>query len=106
MKQTLKQNQMLSDFNKVNQLKIEIEKKRIPKEDKVAYVGLICIQFALLPSFFSTDLPHYSLPLMVFMGLICYQYRAYVQRDMVYTIGNTIGLILNGSMLIRIWVQL
>ena len=103
-RQTMKQRTSLTDYNKVNQLKAEIEKKRIPKEDKVAYVGLVCVQLALLPSFFSTDLPHYSLPLMVFMGLICYQYRAYVQRDMVYTIGNTIGLILNGSMLIRIWV--
>ena len=103
-RQTMKQRTSLTDYNKVNQLKAEIEKKRIPREDKVAYVGLICVQLALLPSFFSTDLPHYSLPLMVFMGLICYQYRAYVQRDMVYTIGNTIGLILNGSMLIRIWV--
>ena len=103
-RQTMKQRTSLTDYNKVNQLKAEIEKKRIPREDKVAYVGLVCVQLALLPSFFSTDLPHYSLPLMVFMGLICYQYRAYVQRDMVYTIGNTIGLILNGSMLIRIWV--
>ena len=103
-RQTIGQRRSLTDYNKVNQLKAEIEKKRIPKEDKVAYVGLVCVQLALLPSFFSTDLPHYSLPLMVFMGLICYQYRAYVQRDMVYTIGNTIGLILNGSMLIRIWV--
>ena len=61
----------------------EIEKKRIPTEDKVAYIGLCCVQLALLPSFFSTDLPHFSLPLMVFLGLICYQYRAWVQRDMV-----------------------
>ena len=83
----------------------EIEKRKIPFEDKVAYCGLCCVQLALLPSFFSSDLPHYSLPLMVFLGLICYQYRAFVQQDMVYTIGNTIGLILNGSMLFRIWVN-
>ena len=101
-----KQIRTLSDYNKVNQLKAEIERRRIPREDKIAYIGLVCVQLALLPSFFSTDLPHYSLPLMVFMGLICYQYRALCQRDMVYTIGNTIGLILNASMLFRIWVQL
>ena len=94
----------LSDYNKVNQLKAEIERRKIPKEDKVAYYGLVCVQLALLPSFLASELPHYSLPLMVFMGLICYQYRAWCQRDMVYTIGNTIGLILNGSMLFRIWV--
>ena len=99
-----KQIRTLSDYNKVNQLKAEIERRKIPREDKVAYIGLVCVQLALLPSFFSTDLPHYSLPLMVFIGLICYQYRAWVQRDMVYTIGNTIGLILNASMLFRIWV--
>ena len=88
-----------------NQLITKIEKKGIPFEDRVAYVGLCFVQLALLPSFFSTDLPHFSLPLMVFCGLLCYQYRAYVQQDMVYTIGNTIGIILNGSMLIRIWVS-
>ena len=99
-----KQIRTLSDYYKVNLLKAEIERRKIPREDKVAYIGLVCVQLALLPSFFSTDLPHYSLPLMVFMGLICYQYRAFIQKDMVYTIGNTIGLILNGSMLIRIWV--
>jgi len=84
----------------------DIERKGIPIEDRVAYVGLCFVQLALLPSFFSSDLPHFTLPLMVFCGLLCYQYRAYVQRDMVYTIGNTIGIILNGSMLIRIWVSL
>ena len=102
--QKLSDRKTLFDFNKLNQIKADIEKRKIPREDKVAYIGLFLIQLALLPSHFSAILPHYSLPLMVFMGLICYQYRAYVQRDMVYTIGNTIGLILNGSMLIRIWV--
>ena len=90
--------------NKKGNLITDIEKKKIPREDKVAYLGLFLIQLALLPSHFSSTLPHYSLPLMVFLGLICYQYRAYVQRDMVYTLGNIVGLIMNGSMLIRIWV--
>lgn len=102
--QNVRENHIWSD-DRHNQLITKIEKKRIPFEDKVAYVGLCFVQLALLPSFFSTDLPHFSLPLMVFCGLLCYQYRAYVQRDMVYTIGNTIGIILNGSMLIRIWVS-
>ena len=103
-RQTMKQRTSLTDYNKVNQLKAEIEKRKIPKEDKVAYIGLCLIQLALLPSHFSTTLPHYSLPLMVFIGLICYQYRAFIQRDMVYTLGYIVGLIMNGSMLIRIWV--
>jgi hypothetical protein len=91
--------------NKKGNLIIDIEKRKTPREDKIAYFGMVWIQFALLPSHFSTDLPHYSLPLMVFIGLICYQYRAWVQRDKVYTIGNSIGLVLNASMLIRIWVN-
>ena len=104
-RQTIKQRRLLTDLKKANQLKADIEKRKIPIEDKVAYIGLFLIQLALLPSHFSTTLPHYSLPLMVFLGLICYQYRAYVQRDMVYTLGNTVGLIMNGSILIRIWVN-
>ena len=103
-RQTMKQRTLLTDYNRVNQLKADIEKRKIPKEDWVAYVGMVCIQFALAPSHLSTDLPHYSLPLMVFIGLICYQYRAFIQRDRVYTIGNAVGLLMNGSMLIRIWV--
>ena len=104
-KQTMKQRTSLTDYNKRLSIKADIEKRKIPIEDKVAYVGLFLIQLALLPSHFSATLPHYSLPLMVFLGLICYQYRAFKQRDMVYTLGNTIGLIMNGSMLIRIWVS-
>ena len=91
--------------NKKGNLITDIEKRRTPLEDWVAYVGMVCIQFALAPSHLSTDLPHYSLPLMVFIGLICYQYRAFIQRDRVYTIGNAVGLLMNGSMLIRIWVN-
>ena len=79
-----KQIRTLSDYNKVNQLKIEIEKRKIPIEDKVAYIGLFLIQLALLPSHFSTTLPHYSLPLMVFLGLICYQYRAFILKLNIY----------------------
>ena len=67
-----KQIRTLSDYNKVNQLKAEIERRKIPREDKIAYIGLVCVQLALLPSFFSSDLPHFSLTLMVFMWLICY----------------------------------
>tara|TARA_R100001463_G_scaffold96868_1_gene151322 strand:+ start:604 stop:963 length:360 start_codon:yes stop_codon:yes gene_type:complete len=71
-------------------------------EDKVAYVGLALVQGSLLPSHFIGTMPHFSLPLGICLGLLCYQYRAWKQNDMVYTIGNLIGLALNGSMLIRI----
>ena len=103
-KQTMKQRTSLTDYNKRLSIKADIEKRKIPIQDKVAYIGLLLIQLALLPSHFSTTLPHYSLPLMVFLGLICYQYRAFIQRDMVYTLGNIVGLIMNGSMLIRIFL--
>ena len=46
----------------------EIEKKRIPTEDKVAYIGLCCVQLALLPSFFSSDLPHFHYHLWYLWG--------------------------------------
>jgi hypothetical protein len=81
-----------------------IDKPSMKFEDKVGFVGLVIVQGALLPSHFSGSFPHWSLPLGVCCGLLCYQYRAWVQRDMVYTIGNITGLSLNGLMLIRIMV--
>jgi len=74
----------------------------ISLEDKIAYFGLACVQGSLLPSHFIGTMPHWTLPTGICLGLLCYQYRAYKQKDMVYTIGNLIGLALNGSMLIRI----
>ena len=72
-------------------------------EDKVAYFGMVLVQGSLLPSHFSGSFPHWSLPFFLVLGLCCYQYRAYVQKDMVYTIGNMTGIFLNGSMLFRIF---
>jgi len=77
-------------------------KPSISLEDKVAYLGLALVQGSLLPSHFIGTMPHWSLPTGICLGLLCYQYRAWKQNDMVYTIGNMIGLALNGSMLIRI----
>jgi len=74
----------------------------ISLEDKIAYLGLVMVQGSLLPSHFIGTMPHWSLPTGICLGLLCYQYRAWKQKDMVYTIGNLIGLTLNGSMLIRI----
>tara|TARA_B100000497_G_C7655112_1_gene394303 strand:+ start:532 stop:834 length:303 start_codon:yes stop_codon:yes gene_type:complete len=81
----------------------EIDSKSIISfEDKIAYLGLAMVQGSLLPSHFIGTMPHWSLPTGICLGLLCYQYRAWKQKDMVYTIGNLIGLTLNGSMLIRI----
>ena len=94
------------DFvNRKLPLATDIERRRTPLEDKIAYVGVCFVQLSLIPSYIAETMPHFSLPLMVFIGLICYQYRAWKQTDMVYTVGNTIGLILNASVLIRIWVS-
>ena len=102
MKQTLKQRKALRE--KVR-LQNELENKSSIKfEDKVAYFGMVIVQGSLLPSHFSGNFPHWSLPFLLVCGLCCYQYRAYVQRDMVYTIGNLLGIFLNGSMLFRIFL--
>ena len=38
-------------------------------ENKIAVLGILLIQFALLPSNWTGDLPHISLPIMLLMGL-------------------------------------
>ena len=101
MKQTLRQRRLLKE--KVRLQNDLSTKSSIPFEDKVAYFGMVLVQGALLPSHFSGSFPHWSLPFFLVLGLCCYQYRAYVQRDMVYTIGNMTGIFLNGSMLFRIF---
>jgi hypothetical protein len=105
MTQTINQMRALksSRISEKNEMMNAIEAKPSMKfEDRVGCVGLVIVQGALLPSHFSGSFPHWSLPLGVCCGLLCYQYRAWVQRDMVYTIGNITGLTLNGLMLIRI----
>ena len=74
-------------------------------EDKIAYLGMAIVQGSLLPSHFMGTMPHWSLPTGICLGLLCYQYRAWKQNDMVYTLGNLIGLVLNGSMIIRIIIN-
>tara|TARA_R110002012_G_C11495978_1_gene596732 strand:- start:547 stop:816 length:270 start_codon:yes stop_codon:yes gene_type:complete len=74
-------------------------------EDKIAYLGMAIVQGSLLPSHFMGTMPHWSLPTGICLGLLCYQYRAWKQNDMVYTLGNLIGLTLNGSMIIRIIIN-
>jgi len=103
MRQTIRQRQALSQkVALINEVAI---KPSISLEDKIAYIGLALVQGSLLPSHFIGTMPHWSLPTGICLGLLCYQYRAYKQGDMVYTIGNMIGLILNGSMLIRIIIN-
>lgn len=103
MSQTLRQRKALQKRLE-RQGRLLGRKSKLPFEDKVAYFGMVIVQGALLPSHFNGVFPHWSLPTMLVCGLCCYQYRAYVQRDMVYTIGNMTGIFLNGSMLFRMFV--
>lgn len=100
MTQTIRQRKALSQ--KTALINEVATKPSISLEDKIAYFGLALVQGSLLPSHFIGTMPHWSLPTGICLGLLCYQYRAWKQNDMVYTIGNMIGLALNGSMLIRI----
>ena len=75
---------------------------QISIENFIACCGILLIQGALLPSHLSGSFPHISLPALVFAGLICYMYKAVKDGDWVYMLSNSIGLALNGSMIIRI----
>lgn len=70
------------------------------------YAGMILLQGATLPSIigaimgWSDDLPPLSMVLMVWVGLLLYFARAWVQRDKLYLISNGIGVVLNFFLLI------
>jgi len=71
------------------------------------YAGMVLLQGATLPSIVSAiinpaaaDLPPLSMVLMVWIGLLLYFARAYVQRDALYMISNGIGVVLNFLLLI------
>ena len=71
-------------------------------ENIIALIGIILIQFALIPSHINGHFPDISLPLLIFAGLICYLYKAIIDKDPIYILSNAIGLTLNGLMIIRI----
>ncbi len=73
-------------------------------ENMIALLGILLIQGALLPSHFNGHLPHWSLPTLIFLGLCCYMYKAIKDDDWLYKLSNSIGMVLNGSMLIRIFI--
>jgi len=106
MTQTITQMRAVGSLPAKNKLADKVETSLIKKvwklEDKIGMVGLVTIQGSLLPSHFQGTFPHWSLPAGICLGLMCYQYRAWVQRDLLYTIGNVVGLTLNGLMLLRI----
>lgn len=71
------------------------------------YAGMVLLQGATLPSIISAiinpaaaDLPPLSMVLMVWIGLLLYFVRAFVQTDWLYMISNGIGVVLNFILLI------
>ena len=86
--------------NKGTKMKIKFTPENI-----LALIGIILIQGALLPSHISGHFPDISLPIFIFAGLLCYLYKAIIDADYVYILSNSIGLLLNGSMIIRILIQ-
>jgi hypothetical protein len=86
--------------NKGTKMKIKITPENI-----LALIGIILIQGALLPSHISGHFPDISLPIFIFAGLLCYLYKAIIDADWIYILSNSIGLLLNGSMIIRILIQ-
>ena len=66
------------------------------------YMGMVLLQGALLPSLFAVlyyrnkiTLPMDYL-LMLWTGLVLYLIRSIVQKDILYTISNSIGVLSNG----------
>ena len=82
-------------------MKITIE---YTKANIVALIGLGLVQCALIPSHIYGTYPDVSLPALICAGLCCYLYKAVVDGDAVYIFSNIVGLILNGSMVIRILI--
>ena len=79
-----------------------MKEDRFTARNVIAVIGIFLIQGALLPSHLTGHFPDLSLPVLIFGGLLCYMVKAILDRDPVYVLSNTIGLILNGLMIARI----
>jgi len=79
-------------------------KTQLTIENYIAFIGLCLVQGALIPSHLSGEFPALSLPCLIFAGLLCYLYKAIIDNDIIYMMSNSIGLALNGLMIIRILV--
>jgi hypothetical protein len=77
--------------------------------DFVGYLGLALLQFNCIPAIIAALQQGHSTPLFgVFLtiaGLACYLYHAVIARNMLYIIGNTIGLVGNSVLLLAILVN-
>ena len=115
MKQTLKQRKALTGYvagqdvypyMKQRQLATIEQAQRTRTSNLLGLVGMFFIQGATLPSLFSVVFangtpPPLTLLVGVFVGLMFYQARAIrnFKTEWVYAIGNTIGLLSNGTLI-------
>lgn len=75
----------------------------------LAWLGLILLQSQSIPALLATiqggaNIP-LLMPIMTFAGLLCYLARSLAQGDTLYTVGNTIGLLGTGALIIAITYQ-
>jgi uncharacterized protein with PQ loop repeat len=65
----------------------------------IGWVGMAMLQFNSIPAIFSAIQNGAKYPLatiiLTIIGLSCYMYRAIVDNDKLYIVGNTIGLVGN-----------
>ena len=87
---------------KSRQIQHIIDKEKERTSNLLGLIGMLFIQGATLPSLFNVLMlngtpPPLTLLVGVFVGLCFYQARALrnLEREWVYAIGNTIGLISN-----------
>ena len=87
---------------KIKAEQLIIDKQRERTSNLLGLIGMVFIQGATLPSLFNVLMlngtpPPLTLLVGVFVGLCFYQARALrnLEREWVYAIGNTIGLISN-----------
>ena len=105
-RQTIKQQNALTDYNQRNLLTEKIAKQKKRLINRVGWVGLCFVQASILPNllFGMAWLMHSSL----LIGLCCYQYRnLHDENDenvKLYSLGNYCGITLNILMLIKLGV--
>jgi hypothetical protein len=65
----------------------------------IGWVGMAMLQFNSIPAIFSAVQHGSKYPLatiiLTIIGLSCYMYRAIIDNDKLYIVGNTIGLVGN-----------
>jgi uncharacterized protein with PQ loop repeat len=65
----------------------------------IGWVGMAMLQFNSIPAIFSAVQTGAKYPLatiiLTIVGLSCYMYRAVIDNDKLYMVGNTIGLVGN-----------